>query len=70
MFNIFRNISGGEIIIVAVLALFFFGGKKLSEFTKGLRQSKEEFDKIKKDLENPLDTEKNSEENNTNSPNQ
>ena len=53
MFNFLRNIGSGEVIIIAALVVFFFGGKKLSEFAKGLKDSKNEFGKIKEDLQNP-----------------
>ena len=52
MFGI-KNIGSPEVIIIAVLALFFFGGSKLSQFAKGLRDSKDEFGKIKEDLKKP-----------------
>jgi Sec-independent protein translocase protein TatA len=60
MFNIFRNIGSPEIIIIAVLAFFFFGGRKLGEFAKGIRESKNELKKIKEDLGNSEETEKGS----------
>lgn len=62
MFGLFRNIGSGEVVIIALLILFFFGGSKLSEFAKGLRQSKKELGKIKKDLENTEETEGGKEE--------
>ena len=56
MFNIFKNIGSGEVIIVAVLVLLFFGGKKFTELAQGLKQSKKEFNKIKEDLQKPEET--------------
>ena len=56
MFNIFKNIGSGEVIIVAVLVLLFFGGKKFTELAQGLKQSKKEFNKIKDDLQKPEET--------------
>jgi len=53
MFDFLHNISSPEIIIIAALVVFFFGGKKLSEFARGLRESKDEFGKIKEDLQKP-----------------
>lgn len=55
MFGFLRNIGSGEVIIIAGLVLFFFGGKKISEFAQGLKESKKEFGKIKEDLQNPDD---------------
>lgn len=56
MFGALRNIGSAEVIVIALLVLFFFGGSKLSEFAQGLRQSKKELNKIKKDLEKPEET--------------
>jgi sec-independent protein translocase protein TatA len=55
MFGILRNIGTAELLIIAVLVLLFFGGKKLSEFAQGLNQSKKEFTKIKEELKKPED---------------
>ncbi len=38
-----RNIGATEIIVVAVLLLVFFGGKKLPELAKGIGDSIKEF---------------------------
>jgi len=35
----FSNIGATEIIIVAVVILLIFGGKKLPEFARGLREA-------------------------------
>ncbi len=35
--------SPGDIALVAVVALFFFGGKKIPEFAKGLGKGVREF---------------------------
>ncbi|KKR63079.1 hypothetical protein A2210_01950 [Candidatus Woesebacteria bacterium RIFOXYA1_FULL_40_18] len=56
MFGVLHNIGTAEVIIIAALIILFFGGRKLSEFAQGLRQSKKEFNKIKEDLEKPADT--------------
>lgn len=45
MFNLFRNIGATEILIVAVVLLVLFGGKKLPELTKGIVDSIKEFRK-------------------------
>jgi sec-independent protein translocase protein TatA len=53
MFGILRNIGTAELLIIAVLILLFFGGKKLGELAQGIRTSKKEFSKIKEELEKP-----------------
>lgn len=41
----FKNIGGTEIIIIALVLLFLFGGKKLPELARGLAESIKEFHK-------------------------
>lgn len=36
-------LSGPDMIVIAVIALFLFGGKKIPEFAKGLGQSVRHF---------------------------
>lgn len=60
MFGVLHNIGTVEVVIIAALIILFFGGKKLSEFAQGLRQSKKEFTKIKEELKNPEETKSNS----------
>ena len=60
MFNSLRNLGSAEVIVIAVLVLLFFGGKKLSEFGQGIRQSKKELQNIKDELKKPDDGEKTS----------
>ena len=55
MFNSLRNIGSPEVIVIAVLVLLFFGGKKLSEFSQGIRESKKELKNIKEELNKPED---------------
>jgi sec-independent protein translocase protein TatA len=55
MFGALRNIGSAEVIIIAVLVLLFFGGKKLSEFGQGIRESKKELKNIKDELQKPED---------------
>lgn len=55
MFGALRNIGSAEVIIIAVLVLLFFGGKKLSEFGQGIRESKKELKNIKEELQKPED---------------
>lgn len=51
------NIGAGEIIIIAMIILLIFGGKKIPELMKGLgkgvRSFKEGMNNIEKDIENP-----------------
>ena len=55
MFGFLHNIGAPELLIIAVLVLLFFGGKKFSEFAQGIRASKKEFNKIKEELGKPED---------------
>lgn len=59
MFNFLKNIGSGELIIIGVLILLFFGGSKFTELARGLKQSKKEFNKIKEDLQKPEETKNN-----------
>lgn len=45
----FPNIGTTEIIIIAVILLILFGGKKIPEFVRGLAQSIREFRKAVKE---------------------
>lgn len=50
----FKNIGTTEIIIIAVVLLVLFGGKKLPELARGLGESGRELKKAKKELESSL----------------
>lgn len=50
----FRNLGTTEIIIIAVVLLVLFGGKKLPELARGLGQSGKELKKAKEELEKAL----------------
>lgn len=50
----FKNIGTTEILIVAVVLLILFGGKKLPELARGLGQSGKELKKAKAELEQAL----------------
>lgn len=57
------NFGAGEIIIIALIVLLLFGGKKIPELMKGLgkgvRSFKEGVNNIEKDIENtPTDDKK------------
>lgn len=45
----FRNIGTTEIIIIAVILVILFGGKKIPEFVRSIGQSIREFRKAVKD---------------------
>lgn len=45
----FPSIGTTEWIIIAVIILFLFGGKKIPEFFKGLGEAVNEFKKASKD---------------------
>lgn len=47
----FRNLGTTEWIIIAVIILFLFGGKKIPEFFKGLAEAVKEFKKASKDTD-------------------
>lgn len=60
------NLGAGEIIVIALIVLLLFGGKKIPELMKGLgkgvRSFKEGMNNIENDIENS-GTEKSSNEN-------
>lgn len=51
------NLGAGEIILIALIVLLLFGGKKIPELMKGIgkgvRSFKEGMNNIEKDIENP-----------------
>lgn len=51
------NLGGGELIIIALVVLLLFGGKKIPELMKGLgkgvRSFKEGMNNLEKDIEDP-----------------
>lgn len=50
----FRNIGTVEIIIVAVVLLVLFGGKKLPELARGIGESGKELKKAQKEFQDAL----------------
>jgi sec-independent protein translocase protein TatA len=46
---VFSNIGTTELLIIAILMLFLFGGKKLPELSKGVADSVREFRKATKE---------------------
>ncbi|WP_101690911.1 Sec-independent protein translocase subunit TatA/TatB [Dysgonomonas massiliensis] len=57
-----NNIGTAEIIIIAVLILLLFGGKKIPELMKGLGKGVKSFKDGVKDVENDLDDKNNKSE--------
>ena len=47
----FRSIGTTELVIVAFIVVFLFGGKKIPEFFKGLADAVKEFKKAAKDTD-------------------
>ncbi len=50
----FSNLGSGEVVVIAIIILVFFGSKKLNELAKGLGASVKEINKIKKDIEDGI----------------
>ncbi len=50
------NLSGPEIIIVAIVVMYFFGAKKLKDFARNLGESTREIKKFQEELEKKDDT--------------
>ncbi len=55
MIILFRNIGITEIIVVALVVLVLFGGKKLPELAKGIAEAIKEFRKGFKGEDNKKD---------------
>ncbi len=49
------GMSGGELILIAVVALVLFGANKIPTFMKGLGQGIKEFKKASGDVQNELE---------------
>jgi sec-independent protein translocase protein TatA len=47
-----RNIGWPELLIILVLVILFFGGRKMKEMSRGIGESVKEAKKIKEDLKN------------------
>ncbi len=53
--NLFLSSLGpGEIILIALVVLLMFGGKKIPELMKGLGQGVREFNKAKANIESEV----------------
>jgi sec-independent protein translocase protein TatA len=47
-----NNIGTGELIVIVLVLLILFGGKKLPELARGMGESARELQKAKRELEN------------------
>jgi sec-independent protein translocase protein TatA len=52
-----RNIGLTEIIIIGVILVVLFGGKKFREFSRGMGESTKELKKIKKEIKKEINKE-------------
>lgn len=50
----FKNLGTAEIVIILIVLLILFGGKKLPELARGLGQAGKELKGAKKDLQKAL----------------
>ena len=56
-FLIFGNLGGPEIIIIALVILLLFGGKKIPELMRGLGKGVSQFKKGMSDIEQEINAE-------------
>jgi sec-independent protein translocase protein TatA len=64
MLTIFLQLSATHVIIVAIIILLMFGGKKIPELMKGLGSGIKEFkDAVKEEDKNPSEKNTNTENN-------
>ena len=59
--NILNNLGTAEIVIIAFVFMVLFGQKKLMEWAKGLGESGREIKKVKKEFENTLNSDSDTE---------
>lgn len=61
-----NNLGMGEIVIIALIVLLLFGGKKIPELMrgigKGVRSFKEGINDVKEEINKPIEDDKNNEE--------
>lgn len=56
------NIGSTEIIIIAVVLLVLFGGKKVNEFARGIGEAGKELKKAKKEFQSAFEEEEKQEQ--------
>jgi sec-independent protein translocase protein TatA len=52
-----NSLGGGEMLLIGLLILLFFGGKKLPELMKGLGKGIREFQNAKNDVKDQINKE-------------
>lgn len=61
-----NNLGMGEIVIIALIVLLLFGGRKIPELMrgigKGVRSFKEGINDVKEEINKPIEDNKNNEE--------
>ena len=61
-----NNLGMGEIVIIALIVLLLFGGRKIPELMrgidKGVRSFKEGINDVKEEINKPIEDDKNNEE--------
>lgn len=55
----FGNLGGGEILLILVFVLIFFGPKKIPEIAQGLGKGIREFKKASRDIQDAVEKEMN-----------
>ena len=61
----FDNIGGGEILIILLVFLIFFGAKKIPELAQGLGKGIREFKKAVKDVQEDISVSANEKDKNS-----
>ena len=54
MFNFIKNLGFPELIIIGVVLILIFGGRKIKELSRGLGESSKELKKVKKEYDGAL----------------
>lgn len=54
MFNLLFNLGGQEVLLIAIIFLVFFGGKKIPELMRGLGSGIREFNNAKNNIESEI----------------
>lgn len=53
----FENIGGGEILVILIFFLIFFGAKKIPDIAQGLGKGIREFRKAARDIQDEVEKE-------------